>query len=146
MVVLIFVICTLTAQAATQKPESVIDNLLTTDVLGYTCVAEENLDAAFLNGGKGASVPQTCISEAPTKDCATLTPLMGREATYDECATYAYKWLSTFDPEKKTNWGWDCSAWDCTIPVQPPSAVPLPGSALLLIGALGFFTLVRKPS
>lgn len=133
VVVLIFLICTLTAQAATQEPE--IPDLMTTDVLGYTCVLDEDLDAAFMNAGKGGTVPQTCISEPPVKDCASLTPLLGHEATADQCAVHAYRFLTWLDPDKSTGWGWGCG--DCKVYPAPPPAVPLPASALMLMLAIG---------
>ena len=65
-----------------------------------------------------------------------LASLMGREPTLDECAVYNYKWLSWFDPDHLTGWGYDCGK--CTvIPTPPvPSTVPLPASFLLLLVAL----------
>lgn len=112
-----------------------MEDLLTTDILGYTCVTEENLDAAFLNQGKGGSVPQTCMTEAPTIDCGSLTSLLGREPTPEQCATHAYRFLSWFDPDRSTGWGFDCG--DCTVETYtPPAAVPLPASWLLLLAAL----------
>ena len=144
MGVLIFVGCTLMARSATTEPP--MEDLLTTDLLGYTCVAEEDLDAAFLNQGKGGSVPQTCITETPVKDCASLAPLLGHEATFNECSTHAYRWLTWFDPDRSTGWGWDCSAWDCTVPEphNPPSAVPIPGAALMLVSAIGLMAWIRR--
>jgi hypothetical protein len=37
--------------------------ILTTDPLGYECVPEDQLEAAYALGGKGMRVPQTCIPE-----------------------------------------------------------------------------------
>ena len=141
MGVLIFVGCTLMARSATTEPP--MEDLLTTDLLGYTCVAEEDLDAAFLNQGKGGSVPQTCITEAPSKDCATLEPLLGHQSTSNECATYAYRWLTWSDPDRSTGWGWDCG--ECTVHpyVPPPAAVPVPASWLLLIAAIMSLPLIH---
>jgi hypothetical protein len=142
MVVLIFLISTIVAQSAIIEPP--MEDLLTTDILGYTCVAEEDLDAAFLNQGKGGAVPQTCITEMPVKDCASLTYLLGREATYEQCATHAYRFMSWYDPLGTTGWGWDCG--DCTVTtyVPPTNAVPIPGSALMLLGALVLLIPIRR--
>lgn len=140
MVVSIFVICTLAAKAATQDPP--IQDLLTTDVLGYTCVAEEDLDAAFINAGKGGAVPQTCITGEPVKDCESLTILLGTEATPAQCATHAYRYLTWLDPDRSIGWGWDCG--DCTVePYTPPAAVPVPASAMLMFSALILLSAVR---
>lgn len=121
--------------ATIQPPEPSIEDLTTTDMLGYSCVMEDDLDAAFVNAGKGGSVPQTCITEAPPKDCAFLAPLIGREPTLNECATYAYRWLSWFDPDRSTGWGFDCG--DCTVEVIQPPAVPIPAAGLLMLSGLG---------
>lgn len=120
------------AYAATESPP--IQDLLTTDLLGYTCVKEEDLDAAFLNAGKGGTVPQTCISAPPPKDCEVLTDLLGREAGINECATYAYRWLTWADPDHLTGWGWDCG--DCTVDSPKTPAIPLPMPGLLLLTGL----------
>lgn len=124
-----------------QTPEPTISDLTTRDMLGYSCVMEDDLDAAFLNAGKGGTVPQTCITEAPPKDCAVLAPLMGREATPSECATYAYRWLSWFDPDRSTGWGWDCG--DCTVEVIHPPAVPIPAAGWLMLSGLGLLALTK---
>lgn len=130
--------------ATTQPPEPSISDLVTTDVLGYACVMEDDLDAAFVNAGKGGTVPQTCITETPDKDCAFLEPLLGREATSGECATHAYRYLTWFDPDRSTGWGFDCG--DCTVESNPPptAAVPIPAAGLLLISGLGLLA-VAKP-
>lgn len=135
VVLLIFLFFSLAARAATTQ------ELLTTDILGYTCVAEADLDAAFLNEGKGSSVPQTCITETPIMDCKSLIPLLGREPSYGECSTHSYRYLSWFDPDRSTGWGWNCGDCDVTPHV---SSVPLPASWLLLLGALLPLHLLRR--
>lgn len=127
VLLVIFLFFSLAARAATTQ------ELTTVDILGYTCVTEEDLDAAFFNEEKGGSVPQTCITETPVKDCESLTPLLGREASYDQCMTHSYRYLSWSDPDRSTGWGWNCGDCDVT-PYVPP--VPLPASWLLLLGAL----------
>ncbi|MFA9210940.1 MAG: hypothetical protein ACEQR5_03890, partial [Moraxellaceae bacterium] len=89
---IIILISTTTSQAATVQPKK--PDLTIRDVLGYPCVPEEDLDAAFFNGGKGGNVPQTCLKKLPKKDCEVLTELMGRKANANECATFGYRWLT----------------------------------------------------
>lgn len=128
--------------ATTQPPEPTISDLMTRDVLGYACVMEDDLDAAFINAGKGGTVPQTCITATPAKDCAFLEPLLGREATVGECATHAYRYLTWLDPDRLTGWGFDCG--DCTVETTKPPAVPIPAAGLLLLSGLGLLA-VAKP-
>ena len=129
--------------ATTQSPEPTIADLTTRDVLGYACVMEDDLDAAFVNAGKGGTVPQTCISETPVKDCTFLEPLLGHEATAGECMTHAYRYLTWFDADRSTGWGWDCG--DCAVEViPPPGPVPLPAAGPILLSGLGLLA-VAKP-
>lgn len=47
--------------------------ILTTDPLGYECVPEEKLEAAYALGGKGLRVPQTCIPDPCDQTFSELT-------------------------------------------------------------------------
>lgn len=47
--------------------------ILTTDPLGYECVPEEKLEAAFSLGGKGMRLPQTCITDPCAQTFSELT-------------------------------------------------------------------------
>jgi len=132
------------AFGATVEPEPIgIESLLTRDVLGYQCVKEDDLDAAFLNAGKGGAVPQTCFSAAPQNDCAVLEAVLGRAPNTTECGAFAYRWLTWFDPERSTGWGLDCSSWDCTIKPPVPASVPLPASIWLALCAIGLLALAK---
>lgn len=61
--------------------------ILTTDPLGYECVPEDRLEAAFALGGKGMRAPQTCIPEPceQTLTEATLASYSG----YRDAALYS---------------------------------------------------------
>lgn len=47
--------------------------ILTTDPLGYECVPEDKLEAAFSLAGKGMRVPQTCIADPCEQTFSELT-------------------------------------------------------------------------
>jgi hypothetical protein len=138
--ILILLISTNFSLASTTEPE--IEELLTTDVLGYSCVQEDDLDLAFINAGKGASVPQTCMPEILSKDCDNLTDLMGRDPTAQECATYAYRWLSTVDPNQLSGWGWDCGDCEVVSTSAKIPQTPLPASLVMLLSAFALLCVI----
>jgi hypothetical protein len=82
------------ATVATQVPASDpldhIDQVLVVDELGFECVPENRIDAAFHLSGKGVRMPRTCLP-APCK--AALSPddlayLIGRPASQSEWDEY----------------------------------------------------------
>lgn len=78
-----------------------LEELITKDVLGYSCINEEDLDIAFRVGGKEGVIPQTCLSSMPVSpDCSVLVPLLGRESKMEECGSFKYRWFRRNDPER----------------------------------------------
>lgn len=60
------------------------------DDLGFTCVPEDDLEAAFRATGKGIRLPQTCISDpcAQVLGDVEFSSLLGRPADAAEFADY----------------------------------------------------------
>jgi hypothetical protein len=81
---------TLATQMPVGQPLDHIDQVLVFDELGFECVPEERIDAAFHLTGKGVRMPRTCLPD-PCK--AALSPrgladLIGRPATPEEWDEY----------------------------------------------------------
>lgn len=88
----------LTASTLTELPELEssetgafsLARLLREDVLGGTCIAEEDIDQAFFATGKGLRLPRTCLPE-PCEQALTpfhLAELIGRPAQASEWDRY----------------------------------------------------------
>lgn len=63
-----------------------LDVLVQVDALGYQCIPEAQLEAAFAASGKGAYLPRTCLKDpcAAEPEETLLAELLGREPTEDE--------------------------------------------------------------
>jgi hypothetical protein len=74
-----------------------LDDLLLQDGLGYTCIAEAQIDVAFFASGKGARLPQTCLPEPCTAALtqAGLGELIGRAPTIAEWDDYYARYAET---------------------------------------------------
>lgn len=80
------------ALAATERHPAPIDlaNLVRTDPLGFTCIAEARLGAAFAATGKSGRLPRTCLPQ-PCDGAISrgeLGALIGRPATQPEWDDY----------------------------------------------------------
>ncbi len=64
--------------------------ILTTDPLGYECVPEDRLEAAFAAGGKGMRAPQTCIPD-PCKQTFSDVTLASYTGFQDAAAYTDYR-------------------------------------------------------
>lgn len=75
---------------AAAAPVSALSDLVEVDQLGFACIPEDDLEAAFRATGKGVRLPQTCIADP----CAQLLgevefgSLLGRPADAAEFADY----------------------------------------------------------
>ncbi len=108
---------------------SSIDDLLTKDVFGYTCVPEDQLDLAFTMVDKPYHMPQTCLTTNAARTPETLAEVLGRDPTADEWGAYSYRWFRTMEPDRVL-------FVPVPDPLPPVSSVPLGDSLGFLIGAL----------
>jgi len=146
-----FVALALPAVAATTGADEYIE----TDVLGYTCVQEDNLEAAMQAGGKGIRLPQTCVIDP----CTSVTKEMfdnffaGTETDsmrYDaflrrqdaQCPVDVPRArFSDHDLLAAIFNGATVTTW---VDSDPVPQVPIPAGAVLLATAVGSIALYRR--
>jgi hypothetical protein len=127
--------------------------ILTTDPLGYECVPEEKLEAAFALGGKGMRVPQTCIADPCAETFSELT--LSSYSGYSDAAVYDdYRRRMTKVCGTPTKWedvgiGEDELLWavfdgGSGAIGTPPLHSPVPTPILLLATATGALVLLRR--
>lgn len=127
--------------------------IMTTDPLGYECVPEDRLEAAYALGSKGMRVPQTCIVDpcAETFSELTLASYSGyRDAeVYDDyrrrmtrvCGTPT-KWQDIGIDEAQLLWAvFDGGSGDIKV---PPTHSPVPAPFWLLATAAAALALFRR--
>lgn len=98
------------------RPEQALSlaSLLQQDALGGDCIAEEDIDEAFLASGKGLRLPRTCLPE-PCEEALTpfrLAELIGRPAQQSEWDRYFARYadvcrkeVTRFDDEAPADTG-----------------------------------------
>ncbi|MGB3553808.1 MAG: hypothetical protein WBA25_04110, partial [Jannaschia sp.] len=84
-----------------------IDALIQTDDLGYSCIQEASLEAAFAAAGKAGRIPQTCIPEPcaemmETEDLAMYIGMRPEEEMRDE---YVARYADSCVAETGAPWG-----------------------------------------
>lgn len=135
-----FLFMPMMAMAATYEKELTLDDLTKVDSLGYICIDETDLDAAFLVAGKGERLPQTCIFDKIAMDCDVAAEYKGAPLDYDECARFKNAWMKTWTPEVVRFTQVDC--WvNC---YKTPTAVPLPAAGALLAVSVGALLLFKR--
>ena len=109
-----------TASAATMAPITVAD-MTDVDELGYVCLNEGDLEAAYSAVGKkgGALLPQICMP----KPCEALSPdeladLKGREPTEGEWGEYVARYAEHCIAETGTPWPEDVMFASASDPVD----------------------------
>lgn len=123
------------------------------DALGFTCIDEDDLEAAFGALGKGGRVPQTCIADpcAAVLDQGAFGALLGRPAQSIEFVDYRGRMARfcgtpTFWAERGIGEdqlrafvfdGPPIAGFGGGSDPQPAGQVPLPAGLVLLASALG---------
>jgi hypothetical protein len=82
--------CVVVSFWMTQASASTVDALTQVDALGYSCIADEDLEEAWGLGSKSTRLPQTCIPK-PCESTLTIegfSEFLGVKATEEEYATY----------------------------------------------------------
>lgn len=108
---------------------------MTTDYLGYDCIEEVDLDAAF-QSGKYSQVPQTCLPKDMPREPETLAWALGRPPTEAEWATFNYKWFSANDPDR--------ALFGVSDDIVAVASAPAPWGLILLLTALVLLALWRR--
>lgn len=112
---------------------SIQEALTTVDALGFTCIAEENLDAAFADAGKG-NVLRTCATMATEYSRDALAALLGHVPSAAEWRAFAWRWLDAHGGRE-----WSPAT---VLPTQPLPAVPLPDTLGMIIGAVSVLCII----
>lgn len=130
--------------------------IMSVDPLGYECIPEHLLEAAFAIGGKSVRLPQTCIPE-PCEETFTELVLAGYTGYRDDAlyADYRYrmtkvcgtptKWEEAGITREQLLWAvFDGGSGDITVNGPAPTHSPLPPGVLLLAsGAAGLVAVKR---
>lgn len=139
--------CALPLTAYSAVINSSLDDILTTDSLGYECVNEDDLEIAF-TVGKGVRAPQVCVSDpCADMDFQTLSrEIIGTDPSSLEFDAFLRRQDEVCGGPQRAQFT-DAEVRKFAFSGTPATAltpVPLPNSLSLLFAALGFAGLLTR--
>ncbi len=112
-------------------------DLMSVDPLGFQCIPEDLLDAAFARADKPVLVPRTCDTGDQFLDPGVLAQLLGHTPSAEEWSQYQWRYLHFYGLSTTSLPG-------KLLYSDNPSPVPVPGSsvglltAMLIVAFVGF--------